>query len=68
MITEVSSDISYHITESPVIINRVAKTKREPFLEEKHTQRFWKAEPQMHLIIAPALATLLFDHGYYLHR
>lgn len=70
MITGVSSDISYHITECLVIINEVAKTKREPFLKEKHIQRFWKAKLQVHLIIAPVLATstVPFDHGCYLHR
>lgn len=50
------------------MISEVAKTKRAAFLEEKHTQRFWKAEAQMHLIIAPALATFLFHHSYYLHK
>lgn len=69
MITGVSSDISHHVTECLVIINEVAKTRREPFLKEKHIQRFWKAKLQVHLIIAPALATstVPFDHGYYRH-
>lgn len=70
MITGVSSDISHDITECLVIINELAKTKREAFLKEKHIQRFWKAEPQIYLTIAPALATstVPFNHGYYLHR